>query len=124
MAYQALYRQWRPVDFSSMVSQEAVVNTLRNQVMTGRIAHAYLFCGSRGTGKTSTAKIMAKAVNCASPVNGDPCGQCDSCKRLAAEESMDVMEIDAASNNGVNEIRELRETEISAAARTIQGLHH
>ena len=110
MAYQALYRQWRPTDFSSMVSQEAVVNTLRNQITTGRIAHAYLFCGSRGTGKTSTAKIMAKAVNCAEPRNGDPCGECESCRRLAAEESMDVMEIDAASNNGVNEIRELRET--------------
>ena len=110
MAYQALYRQWRPVDFSSMVSQEAVVSTLRNQITTGRIAHAYLFCGSRGTGKTSTAKIMARAINCESPVNGDPCGQCESCRRLAAEESMDVMEIDAASNNGVDEIRDLRET--------------
>ncbi len=110
MAYQALYRQWRPVDFSSMVSQEAVVSTLRNQIMTGRIAHAYLFCGSRGTGKTSTAKIMARAINCESPVNGDPCGQCESCRRLQGEESMDVMEIDAASNNGVDEIRDLRET--------------
>ncbi len=110
MAYQALYRQWRPTDFSSMVSQEAVVATLRNQIMTGRIAHAYLFCGSRGTGKTSTAKIMARAINCVSPVNGDPCGQCESCRRLLNEESMDVMEIDAASNNGVDEIRDLRET--------------
>ncbi|MDD6051628.1 MAG: DNA polymerase III subunit gamma/tau [Clostridiales bacterium] len=110
MAYQALYRQWRPMDFSSMVSQEAVVATLRNQINTGRIAHAYLFCGSRGTGKTSTAKIMARAINCLSPVNGDPCGQCESCRRLLAEESMDVMEIDAASNNGVDEIRDLRET--------------
>ncbi len=110
MAYQALYRQWRPADFSSMVSQEAVVATLRNQITTGRIAHAYLFCGSRGTGKTSTAKIMARAINCESPVNGDPCGQCESCRRLLAEESMDVMEIDAASNNGVDEIRNLRET--------------
>ncbi len=110
MAYQALYRQWRPTDFSSMVSQEAVVATLRNQITTGRIAHAYLFCGSRGTGKTSTAKIMARAINCESPLNGDPCGQCESCRRLLAEESMDVMEIDAASNNGVDEIRDLRET--------------
>ena len=110
MAYQALYRQWRPVDFSSMVSQEAIVGTLRNQITTGRIAHAYLFCGSRGTGKTSTAKIMARAINCESPVNGDPCGQCESCRRLLGEESMDVMEIDAASNNGVDEIRDLRET--------------
>ena len=110
MAYQALYRQWRPTDFSSMVSQEAIVATLRNQITTGRIAHAYLFCGSRGTGKTSTAKIMARAINCEQPVNGDPCGTCESCRRLLAEESMDVMEIDAASNNGVDEIRDLRET--------------
>ena len=93
-----------------MVSQEAIVSTLRNQVTSGRIGHAYLFCGSRGTGKTSTAKIMAKAVNCEAPRNGDPCGVCESCRRLAAEESMDVMEIDAASNNGVDEIRDLRET--------------
>ncbi|MGN0779642.1 MAG: DNA polymerase III subunit gamma/tau [Aristaeellaceae bacterium] len=110
MAYQALYRQWRPTDFSSMVSQEAVIATLRNQITTGRIAHAYLFCGSRGTGKTSTAKIMARAINCEHPVNGDPCGQCESCRRLLADESLDVMEIDAASNNGVDEIRDLRET--------------
>lgn len=110
MAYQALYRQWRPKDFSGMVAQEAVVSTLRNQVMTGRVAHAYLFCGSRGTGKTSTSKILARAINCEHPVNGDPCGECESCRRLLAEESMDVMEIDAASNNGVEEIRDLRET--------------
>ena len=110
MAYQALYRQWRPKDFSHMVSQEAVVDTLRNQIMTNRIAHAYLFCGSRGTGKTSTAKIMAKAVNCENPRNGDPCGECPSCLRLAQDESLDIIEIDAASNNGVGEIRDLRET--------------
>lgn len=110
MAYQALYRQWRPTDFSSMVAQEAVIATLRNQITTGRIAHAYLFCGSRGTGKTSTAKIMARAINCEHPNNGDPCGQCESCQRLLRDESMDVMEIDAASNNGVDEIRDLRET--------------
>lgn len=110
MAYQALYRQWRPKDFSHMVSQEAVVDTLRNQIMTNRIAHAYLFCGSRGTGKTSTAKIMAKAVNCENPRNGDPCGECASCLRLMQDESLDIIEIDAASNNGVGEIRDLRET--------------
>lgn len=110
MAYQALYRQWRPMDFSSMVAQEAIIATLRNQITTGRIAHAYLFCGSRGTGKTSTAKIMARAINCENPNNGDPCGVCDSCRRLLADESLDVMEIDAASNNGVDEIRDLRET--------------
>lgn len=110
MAYQALYRQWRPADFSSMVGQEAVITTLRNQVATDRIAHAYLFCGSRGTGKTSAAKIMARAVNCLSSDNGNPCGTCESCQRLLREESLDVMEIDAASNNGVDEIRDLRET--------------
>lgn len=110
MAYQALYRQWRPKDFSHMVAQEAVVETLRNQITTGRIAHAYLFCGSRGTGKTSTAKIMARAVNCEHPMNGDPCGECESCKRLLQDESLDIIEIDAASNNGVDEMRDLRES--------------
>ena len=110
MAYQALYRQWRPTTFSQVVAQEAVVATLRNQVVSGRIAHAYLFCGSRGTGKTSLSKIMARAINCEHPVGGDPCGECESCRRLLADESLDVMEIDAASNNGVDEIRDLRET--------------
>lgn len=110
MAYQALYRKWRPHDFSHMVAQETVIATLRNQIMTGHIAHAYLFCGSRGTGKTSTAKIMSRAINCENPINGDPCGICPSCVRLAGDESLDVIEIDAASNNGVNEMRDLRET--------------
>ncbi len=110
MGYQALYRQWRPADFTDMVGQEAIVGTLRNQVAAGRIAHAYLFCGSRGTGKTSTAKIMSRAVNCEHADHGNPCGQCDSCIRLANDESLDVLEIDAASNNGVDEIRDLRET--------------
>lgn len=110
MAYQALYRQWRPKDFSHMVGQEAIVETLRNQVISGRIAHAYLFCGSRGTGKTSTAKILARAINCEHPENGDPCGTCANCLRLEHEESLDVIEIDAASNNGVDEMRDLRDT--------------
>ena len=109
MAYQALYRQWRPATFSQMVGQEAIVKTLRNQVASGRVAHAYLFCGSRGTGKTSTAKIMAKAVNCQKPNEGDPCGECSVCLSLKEETSLDVVEIDAASNNGVDEIRDLRE---------------
>ncbi len=109
MAYQALYRQWRPGTFSDMVGQEAIVKTLRNQVASGRIAHAYLFCGSRGTGKTSAAKIMARAVNCVSPREGDPCGACSVCQSLLEETSLDVTEIDAASNNGVDEIRDLRE---------------
>ena len=93
-----------------MVGQSAVLGSLRNQVATGRVAHAYLFCGSRGTGKTSTAKILAKAINCEHPENGDPCGVCDNCRRMELDESLDVIEIDAASNNGVDEIRDLRDT--------------
>lgn len=110
MAYQALYREWRPKDFSHVVGQNAIIETLRNQVINKRIAHAYLFCGSRGTGKTSTAKILAKAINCLQPVNGDPCGKCENCLRAEHDETLDVIEIDAASNNGVDEIRELRDS--------------
>ncbi len=107
--YQALYRVWRPKTFSDMVGQENIVRTLRNQVTTGRIAHAYLFCGSRGTGKTSAAKIMARAINCLNPQNGDPCGECASCKTIESDASFDVYEMDAASNSRVEEIRELLE---------------
>lgn len=107
--YQALYRVWRPKTFSDMVGQEAIVRTLRSQVSSGRIAHAYLFCGSRGTGKTSAAKIMARAINCEHPKNGDPCGECQSCKTIESGASFDVYEMDAASNSRVEEIRELLE---------------
>ena len=93
-----------------MVGQEVIIDTLRNQITAERIAHAYLFCGSRGTGKTSTAKILAKAINCEHPNQGDPCGQCEHCLRMDEEESLDIIEIDAASNNGVDEMRDLRET--------------
>ena len=110
MPYRALYRQWRPKDFSHVVGQRAVIDTLRNQVVNDRIAHAYLFCGSRGTGKTSTAKILARAINCEHPTNGDPCGECPNCIRMENEESLDIIEIDAASNNGVDEMRDLRDT--------------
>ena len=109
MGYQALYRRYRPARFEDFVGQEAVIKTLRSQITSGRIAHAYLFCGTRGTGKTSTAKVFARAVNCEHPENGDPCGTCGTCRALAEENSLDILEIDAASNNGVDEIRDLRE---------------
>ncbi len=109
MAYQALYRQWRPARFAEFVGQEAIIATLRHQVQSGRVAHAYLFNGSRGTGKTSTAKVLARAINCLDPQDGDPCGVCAVCQRLEDENNLDIVEIDAASNNGVDEIRDLRE---------------
>lgn len=110
MAYQALYRTFRPETFSDIVGQEAITTTLKNQVREGRVAHAYLFCGSRGTGKTTTARVLARAINCLTPKDGcEPCGKCESCLSIAEERSMDVIEIDAASNNGVDEIRDLRE---------------
>lgn len=107
--YQALYRVWRPKKFSDMVGQESIVRTLTNQVSSGRIAHAYLFCGSRGTGKTSAAKIMARAINCENPQHGDPCGECASCRMIESDASFDVFEMDAASNSRVEDTRELLE---------------
>ncbi len=109
MSYTALYRKWRPDRFEDVKGQDHVVTTLRNQILSDRIGHAYLFCGTRGTGKTSVAKILARAVNCESPVNGSPCGKCASCVSIAKGTSMNVIEIDAASNNGVDNIREIRE---------------
>ena len=109
MSYQVLYRAWRPGTFSEICGQDAVVRTLRRQVVSGRIAHAYLFCGTRGTGKTTASKVLARAINCLHPVDGDPCGECEICRMLKSETCMDVVEIDAASNNGVDEIRDLRE---------------
>ena len=109
MAYQALYRSWRPARFCDMVGQEPIVTTLKHQIQSGRVAHAYLFCGSRGTGKTTAAKIFARAINCQHPEDGESCGACDACVNLSRENNMDVIEIDAASNNGVDEIRDLRD---------------
>ena len=107
MSYTALYRKFRPSRFEDVKGQEHIVTTLQNQIKADRIGHAYLFCGTRGTGKTSVAKIFARAVNCENPVEGSPCGECASCKALAAGTSMNVIEIDAASNNGVDNIREI-----------------
>ena len=114
--YQALYRKWRPQTFSDVVGQSAICDTLRAQVESGRTSHAYLFVGSRGTGKTTCAKILSKAVNCLSPVNGDPCNKCSACLGITSGAVMDVVEIDAASNNSVDDVRELRDEAIYSPA--------
>lgn len=109
MSYMALYRKFRPGSFEDVKGQDHISKTLQNQIKAERIGHAYLFCGTRGTGKTSVAKIFAKAVNCEHPVEGSPCGECKMCKAISEGRSMNVIEIDAASNNGVDNIREIRE---------------
>lgn len=109
MAYKALYRKYRPQTFSEVYGQDHIVETLKGELSEGKISHAYLFTGTRGTGKTSCAKILAKAVNCLSPKEGDPCLECDSCRLVADEEATDIVELDAASNNGVDDVRVLRE---------------
>jgi DNA polymerase-3 subunit gamma/tau len=109
MSYVALYRKWRPLEFEDVIGQDHIVKTLTNQIKTDRIAHAYLFCGTRGTGKTTTAKIFAKSVNCESPIEGSPCNNCSVCNTINNNQSMNMVEIDAASNNGVDNIREIRE---------------
>ena len=114
--YQALYRKWRPQTFDQVVGQKHITETLKNQVRTGRLSHAYLFIGTRGTGKTTCARILAKAVNCEHPVDGNPCGVCPACRGITEGSVMDVVELDAASNNGVDNVRALREEAIFSPA--------
>ncbi len=109
MAYQAIYRKWRPAVFEDIVGQGHITGTLKSQIMNGQVSHAYLFCGTRGTGKTTAAKVFSRAVNCLNPQNGSPCNECEMCKGILDGSITDVSEIDAASNNGVDNIRELRD---------------
>ncbi len=114
--YQALYRKWRPQSFADVVGQSAITDTLTKQVEMGKTSHAYLFSGSRGTGKTTCAKILAKAINCENPFHGNPCNECESCKGISSGEILDVVEIDAASNNGVDYVRDLRDEAVYSPA--------
>ena len=107
MSYVALYRKFRPPVFEDVKGQDHIITTLKNQIRSDRVGHAYLFCGTRGTGKTSVVKILAKAVNCGNPVDGSPCGECPSCRAIGADASLNVVEMDAASNNGVDDIRNI-----------------
>ncbi len=117
MSYTALYRKWRPLVFEDVVEQEHVVRTIKNTVKSDRIAHAYLFCGTRGTGKTTMAKIFARAINCLNPKDGDPCNECEICTGILSDSVLDVVEIDAASNNSVDNVREIRDEVIYAPAQ-------
>ena len=114
--YQALYRKWRPQTFDEVIGQKHITDTLKNQVRTGRLSHAYLFIGTRGTGKTTCARILARAVNCEHPVDGNPCGCCPACRGIADGSILDVVELDAASNNGVDNVRALREEAVFSPA--------
>ena len=117
MSYIALYREWRPTRFRDVVEQEHVVKALKYSVSTGRIAHAYLFCGTRGTGKTTMAHILSRAVNCLDPRDGEPCNECDICREILSGSCVDVLEIDAASNNSVENVRSIRDEVIYTPTR-------
>ena len=114
--YQALYRKWRPKTFDEVAGQSHITDTLKTQVASGRLSHAYLFTGTRGTGKTTCAKILARAVNCEHPVDGNPCNQCPACRGILDGSILDVLELDAASNNGVDQVRALRDEAVYAPA--------
>ena len=114
--HQALYRKWRPQTFDDVCGQEHITSILRYEAEHRAFSHAYLFCGSRGTGKTTCAKILAKVVNCESPVNGNPCGKCEACKAIDSGAATDVLEMDAASNNGVDNIRDIRDEVVYSPA--------
>ena len=107
--YQALYRKWRPKVFEDVLGQSHITDTLKNQIVSHKLSHAYLFSGSRGTGKTSTAKILSRAVNCENPVNGNPCNECHACQTALNGSAVDIIEIDAASNNRVDDVRIIRD---------------
>ena len=107
--HQAFYRKYRPQIFADVVGRDTVTTVLRGQVKSGKVSHAYLFCGMRGSGKTTCAKILAKAVNCLHPVDGDPCGECENCRAIESGLTLDIVEMDAASNNGVNDVRDMIE---------------
>ena len=124
MSYVALYRKFRPADFSEVRGQDHIVTTLKNQLRTGRIGHAYLFTGTRGTGKTTMAKIFARAVNCENPGEDGPCGECECCRAIASGASMNVLEIDAASNNGVENVREIIEGAGVERHKTTEAIAH
>ena len=117
MSYQVTARKWRPMVFEDVIGQAHVTNTLKNALATNRLAHAFIFCGGRGCGKTTTARILAKAINCLHPKDSNPCNECEVCTEITNGRSMDVVEIDGASNRGVDEIRNLRESVRYAPAR-------